>query len=124
MALYETNKMGTLNIPRNSIYSKTIKVKYKDGTAYDLTGITFYFVAMSDPTDAIADAIINHSWNTHTDEANGETTMTLPKTSAAAGTVKDLGKYYYTLRIVKSGVDLASYLGVVNILPNTAGDAT
>lgn len=124
MALYETNKMGTLNIPYNSIYTKTIKVQYKDGTPYDLAGVTFYFVAMSDPTDAIADAVINHNWNTHTDAANGETTMTLPKSTAAAGTKKTLGRYYYTLRMVKTGVDLASYLGIVNILPNTAGDAT
>lgn len=121
---YDVVNSATLEIPKNSIYIIPLTFTYNaDGTAYDLTGCTIYFVVKADPTDAIADAIISYSWSSHTSPTAGETTMTLPASTAASGTNKTLGRYYYNLNVRKSGVNMATYMGVAKIIPNPANDA-
>lgn len=120
---YEVDSALDLEIPRDSIFELPMTWEYSDGTAFDLTGCTVYFVAMIDPEDAIASAIINHSWATHTDATAGETTMTLTADATASGTDKTLGTYYYNMKVVKSGVNLATKLGRVTIAPNPSKDA-
>lgn len=120
---YETDPRIELRIPQDSIFTRTITIEYEDGTAFDLTGCTCYLVAKSDPEDAIADAIINTNWNTHTDAANGETSYTLPADTTAAGTDKTLGTYYYNVRVTGTGVNFATPMGRLVIEPNPAKDA-
>ena len=120
---YETDPNLDFEIPRDSIFNLPMTWEYDDGTAFDLTGCTIYFVAMSDPEGAIASAIINHFWTTHTDATAGETTMTLTADTTASGTDKTLGTYYYNMKVVKSGVNLATKLGRVTIAPNPCKDA-
>lgn len=121
--VYAIDPNMDMEIPRDSIFVVPLTFEYEDGTAFDLTGCTIYFVATSDPEGAIASAIINHFWTTHTDATAGETTMTLTADTTASGTDKTLGTYYYNMKVVKSGVNLATKLGRVTIAPNPSKDA-
>ena len=120
---YEVDSALDLEIPRDSIFELPMTWEYSDGTAFDLTGCTVYFVAMTDPEAAIASAIINHYWSSHTSATDGETTMTLTADTTNSGTDKALGTYYYNMKVVKSGVNLATKLGRVTIAPNPSKDA-
>lgn len=121
--VYAIDPNMDMEIPRASIFVVPLTFEYEDGTALDLTGCTVYFTAMTDPEASINSAIIKQSWSSHTDPTNGETSMTLPADTTNAGTDKTLGTYYYNLKVVKSGVNLATKMGRLVIAPNPSKDA-
>ena len=93
-----------IDVVRRDDHTVSLEVTYSDGTAYDLTGSTVYFTVKANLTDTDANAKIQKTVTSHSDPANGITSITLSKTD----TNIDAGDYYWDLQIKESGGDIHS----------------
>ena len=90
-----------ITIPRETDFDVDFSYLNEDNTARALTGATVYFTIKSDAYDTDADdseALISKDVTSHTDAANGLTTISLTdvETSIAPAT------YFYDIVVVES----------------------
>lgn len=80
-----------LRVNQGSTKSWTLYIT-TDDIVENITGWTFYFIVKENQEDSDANATILKTITSHTDAANGETTISLTKTETAL-----TGSYWYEL---------------------------
>lgn len=92
----------TLEIKKGATESYEIQILDENKSPIDITGWTIYFTCKTNITDADDDAVISIDVTTHTDPANGKTTI--PFTSD--DTNIEVGQYIF-------GISAKSNLGLI-----------
>lgn len=81
-----------LKLKQFETWTQIIYMK-QDGLAVDITDWTFTFIAKSKMSDVDGSAVITKTVTTHSDAANGETTIELTSTDTDVA----VGNYYYQI---------------------------
>jgi hypothetical protein len=69
--------MGNLSVARKSDVTWIIYDQHANGSAHDITGVTFYFTVKEALSDAYGSAVITKTINSHTNPTGGVTSVTL-----------------------------------------------
>ena len=89
--------MANITIFKGNPYNATITIVDEDSVAYDITGMTVFFTVkkLTDNTSVDTAALITKDITTHSDAANGVTTLSL----TAIQTNIAVGDYKWDLRV-------------------------
>jgi len=97
----------------------TLDILQSDGTAMDLSGCTVYFTAKKTEQDADSDAYILIEQASHTDAANGETTIDIDL-SGVGDRIKIFGDVWIADLWVKDSADNIIPQGLIKVTVKTA----
>lgn len=92
-------KVEDLEITRGDDKSWSLLLSKRDGTPYDIAGWLVFFTVKAAVADADASAKIKKDISSHTDAANGLTTISITSSDTAS---LPIGEYFYDIQ-VKTG---------------------
>ena len=103
-----------LRIVRGDTIPFNLTITDTDDLPVNITGFTLFFTVKEDIADDDANAVVSISQTSHTDPANGLTSLVVP---SATTELLSAGEYYWDLQIkYADGSIQSSYPGVLTVV--------